>query len=138
MKDDEKTQAQLSAELAEVRREKAQLQQRVMRLEAQVTPLDEEQDCNSQSLFFDILNIANEAIISVDKHQHILLYNDGAEQIFGYSAAEMIGQPLEKLLPEAFRAVHRHHIAEFTQSSTTARYMGKRQEIYVSGPTTAR
>ena len=36
------------------------------------------------------------------------MFNEGAEQIFGYSKDEMIGTPLERLIPERFRAKHRH------------------------------
>lgn len=50
-----------------------------------------------------ILAITGEAIITTDAEQRILVFNRGAETIFGYSAAEVEGQPLEMLVPESFR-----------------------------------
>jgi len=44
-----------------------------------------------------------DAILSLDRQDCIASWNRGAEQLFGYSAAEMIGQPIHRLLPEAAR-----------------------------------
>ncbi|MDV2995137.1 MAG: Sensor histidine kinase RcsC [Chroococcidiopsis sp. SAG 2025] len=85
---------------------------------------------NSQALFAGIVAIADDAIISIDSNQRITLFNSGAERIFGYSAAEAIGQPLDLLLPKRFAAAHRQHVDEFGQSPNLARRMGERREIY--------
>ena len=68
---------------------------------------------SSEARFTNIVNLAADAIISVDEEQRILTFNQGAEQIFGYTAAEMLGQPLEKLLPERYAEAHRGHIRQF-------------------------
>ncbi len=54
----------------------------------------------SQSRFAGILEIASDAIIAIDHHQNITLFNQGAEQIFGYPTTEAIGQTLKLLLPQ--------------------------------------
>lgn len=81
------------------------------------------------SVFRETLAIAVDAIICVDATQKIIFFNGGAEMIFGYSAAEMIGQPLERLLPNRFRASHGSHLRRFGESVETARRMGERGSI---------
>ncbi|MGG6297126.1 PAS domain S-box protein [Leptolyngbya sp. AN02str] len=84
----------------------------------------------SQARMSGILDIADDAIISVDAHQTITLFNQGAEKIFGYSAEEIIGQPLDVLLPQRYVRVHQQHVGEFGQSHQHARKMGDRREIF--------
>lgn len=84
----------------------------------------------SQARFAGILEIANDAIISVNSTQHITLFNQGAEKIFGYKLEEVLGQPLNLLLPEQFRNIHHQHIQKFAQSWGKARRMGQRGEIW--------
>lgn len=76
-----------------------------------------------------IVSIAADAIISVDEEQRIVLFNSGAEQIFGYTEEEILGQPLDLLIPSRLAAAHRQHIRDFADSSVMARRMGERREI---------
>ena len=80
--------------------------------------------------FAEILAIADDAIISIDTQQTVTLFNRGAERIFGYGAAEVIGQSLDLLLPDTVRRAHCRHIAAFAGSPETARVMGERREIF--------
>jgi PAS domain S-box-containing protein len=82
-----------------------------------------------EARFEGILAIAADAIITIDEAQRIVHFNRGAEQIFGYTAAEMIGQPLNLLIPERFRGDHPRHVAEFAAGAETARLMGHRREV---------
>ncbi len=83
----------------------------------------------SRSFFEGILDIAADAIISIDEDQRIILFNQGAERIFGYTAEEALGQPLDMLLPMGARPMHRHHIGQFGRSEVGARQMGERGAI---------
>src|SRR6185369_4909006 len=63
---------------------------------------------------------------SIDEEQRITIFNDGAEKIFGYSQAEVIGAPLDNLIPERLRNTHRQHVEKFGAGAVTARSMGER------------
>jgi PAS domain S-box-containing protein len=80
----------------------------------------------SQSRLNGIIAIARDAIISVDERQHILIYNEGAEQIFGWTRDEVLGKRVDLLIPERFREVHARHIRHFAAEAVTARKMGER------------
>jgi PAS domain S-box-containing protein len=82
-----------------------------------------------EARFEGILAIAADAIITVDESQRIVHFNHGAERIFGYAATEVIGQPLNMLIPERFRAEHPGHVARFAAGTETARLMGHRREV---------
>ena len=83
----------------------------------------------SEAKFSGILAIAADAIITVDDTHRILHFNHGAEEIFGYTTEEAIGQPLSMLLPVRFRATHDAHVDAFGASGESARRMGHRREV---------
>jgi PAS domain S-box-containing protein len=83
----------------------------------------------SEAKFSGILEIAADAIISVDTHQRIVHFNRGAEQIFGWSASEALGRELGFLLPPRHHGAHAQHVAGFGRSPETSREMGDRRAI---------
>jgi len=80
----------------------------------------------SEAKFSGIISVSADAIITMDQEQRITLFNDGAERIFGYSRAEAIGAPLDLLVPEQLRAIHRQRVERFARGSESARRMGER------------
>jgi len=83
----------------------------------------------SEATFKGMVDIASDAIISIDAGQSIVQYNQGAERIFGWTAAEAVGQPLGVLIPERYREIHTRHVENFGRSEVASRRMGERQEI---------
>lgn len=83
----------------------------------------------SEAKFAGIVNISADAILSVDIDQKIIHFNSGAEEIFGWSAVDIVGKSLDLLIPHRFRAEHPQHIRNFAASSVDARRMGERREI---------
>ncbi len=78
----------------------------------------------------EILDIAEDGIVTVDARQVIVLFNRGAAKIFGYAPEEVVGQPLERLLPARFRPPHRGQVEGFAAAPAAARLMGERREVY--------
>ncbi len=60
----------------------------------------------SEMRYRAVFDTANDAIISADGDGNIVDWNSGAERIFGYSKAEVCGQPLKQLLPARHQAGH--------------------------------
>ncbi|PMS19809.1 PAS domain-containing sensor histidine kinase [Trinickia dabaoshanensis] len=75
-----------------------------------------------------LLSSAADALIIVDRDGRIALANPPAERLFGYSNQEMIGQALEILMPERFRAAHVHERVDYF-SQLRARPMGVGMEL---------
>ncbi len=81
------------------------------------------------SLLAEIIGISADAIICIGSDHRIIFFNEGAVRIFGYTPDEVMGQPLDMLLPPTLRAGHKRHIEAFVESPVTARRMGERREI---------
>lgn len=76
-----------------------------------------------------IVTISADAVICVDEDQRIIFFNEGAEEIFGYSTEEILGKSLETLIPEHSRATHTDHVHRFGGSETHARRMVERGQL---------
>jgi PAS domain S-box-containing protein len=85
---------------------------------------------DTQERIEGIISSAMDAIITVDANQNVVLFNAAAEQMFGYSAKEVLGQPLERFIPERFRSIHREHIPAFGQTHVSKRRMGELGAIF--------
>ncbi len=80
-----------------------------------------------QVRFASMVEISADALISTDASQGITLFNQGAEKIFGYTASEVLGQPLDILIPERLRETHRRHTALFAQSRLQTLRMSRKE-----------
>lgn len=77
-------------------------------------------------LCVDIVTHSEDAIVTIDKYHNIVLFNEAAQRIFGYSFEEVQGRHLNILLPERFHLQHDLMIAEFGAGPNTAKHMGNR------------
>jgi formate hydrogenlyase transcriptional activator len=79
--------------------------------------------------FQRLLEAAPDAMVIADRQGRILLVNAQTEKLFGYSASELIGQPVEILVPESARGKHASHRAGFNAEPRT-RPMGTGLELF--------
>lgn len=79
--------------------------------------------------FANVVETAMDAIVTVDDQQRIIVFNPAAEQTFGYRKSDVIGKPLDTLMPERFRTAHRRHVERFGETGVTSRRMGSQQVL---------
>jgi PAS domain S-box-containing protein len=79
----------------------------------------------SQERLTGIIASAMDSIITVDGQQRIVLFNAAAERMLRCSAAEAVGQPIDRFIPERFRSTHTEHIRQFGETGVTNRAMGE-------------
>lgn len=88
--------------------------------------LDVEGD-SSCRFFRQIVMESADAVVAVTLDQKVVLFSPAAERLFGYSRDEMIGKPLDTLIPQRSRIAHAAKVGEFHSKGTGARYMGDRK-----------
>ncbi|AUH52387.1 hypothetical protein CXB49_17030 [Chromobacterium sp. ATCC 53434] len=79
----------------------------------------------SEARLAGMVQSAMDGIIALDAEQRVILFNAAAERMFGWREQEMLGQPLDRLLPAALRGVHRQVVQRFGDSGASARRMGQ-------------
>ena len=69
------------------------------------------------------------AMVMIDPHGQIVLVNAQVERLFGYARAELLGQPVERLLPERYHAQHVQDRTDY-MAAPTGRAMGAGRDLY--------
>ena len=77
----------------------------------------------------EIVQRSDDAIIVVDESRRIVFFNDGARDLFGYESAEILGKPLEHLLPARHQDPVRRLIAGVRRSAEGERRAPARETI---------
>jgi PAS domain S-box-containing protein len=85
---------------------------------------------DSEKKLRGIVSLAADAIISTDDSYRITLFNPAAERIFEYRAEDVLGKPLDLLIPEGSRGSHHAHLDEFRRSAQQGKEMGQRGQIW--------
>src|SRR5919197_1424353 len=83
----------------------------------------------AESLFRGLLESAHDGVVIVYAHGTIQIVNRQTEVLFGYPREELLGQPVEILLPERFRGRHQSHRASY-QAEPRTRPMGIGMELF--------
>lgn len=79
----------------------------------------------------DILSYIADSVICTDQSGRILLFNRSAERSFGYSAAEVLGEHVNILLPQRYRAQHAVDVKTFASGDGAEnRLMGDQREVW--------
>jgi PAS domain S-box-containing protein len=101
---------------------------RIVRWAGSLTDIDdlvraEEALRESKERLAGIVSSAMDAIITVDEDQRVVLFNEAAERMFGCRAAEALGQPFNRFIPERFRGAHTELVRRFGETGGASRAM---------------
>ena len=84
----------------------------------------------SQMQFEGVVNSAFDAIVTINEDQNIILFNSGAERVFNWQASEVIGQPLNLLLPPESINAHHDFVNRYgIANKDTSRLMSSTREV---------
>jgi PAS domain S-box-containing protein len=83
----------------------------------------------SERRFRAVVEHAASGMITADRAGLIVFVNRAVEHLFGYASAELIGKPIELLIPERYRATHPGHRASFI-AAPGARPMGAGRDLF--------
>jgi len=82
----------------------------------------------AEERFRAVTGSTRDGIISADASGRIIFWNAGAEAIFGSTATEMVGRPLEEIMPVRYRDAHRAGMARFLATGA-GRLVGSTFEV---------
>jgi len=83
----------------------------------------------SEERFRTVVGTTPDVVVLADRNGTILLWNQAAAQLFGYTEGEVIGQPLTLLMPHRYREAHQAGITRLGTTGET-RIMGRTVELH--------
>ncbi|HEX3084423.1 MAG TPA: PAS domain S-box protein [Pyrinomonadaceae bacterium] len=83
----------------------------------------------SQARLSGIIDSAMDSIITVNSDQQIVMFNEAAEKMFRCTAGDVVGQPLDRLIPPRFHPRHGRDIRKFGETSVAARTMAATRAV---------
>jgi len=82
----------------------------------------------SEKKYRELINTSVEGVVSVDPSMKIILWNPGAERIFGYTYEEMLEENILKIIPERYKEAIIRNFSEFRETGKGP-YIGKTFEL---------
>jgi PAS domain S-box-containing protein len=76
-----------------------------------------------------VIDSTKEAIISIGEDGLIILFNPAAEEMFGRNKHEMIGKPLDSLMPKEYRQKHGQYVKSYFATGKPNRAIGRILEL---------
>jgi len=65
--------------------------------------------------FLHLLNITHDGIVCIDEQCNICVFNEGAERLFGYARAKVLGRPVTELICRRYREREKHRLTALTR-----------------------
>ena len=94
------------------------------------TESSSEPDWRTKSIDLEeMVDLAADAILLLSADQRIVRFNQAAVRLFGYEPDEVLGRPLDVLLPERYVEAHRRYMEAFGAGGETSRHMAQRQSL---------
>jgi PAS domain S-box-containing protein len=81
------------------------------------------------TLLRTVVDSTKEAIISIGEDGLIILFNPASEEMFGRNKHEMIGRPLDSLMPKKYRGKHDQYVNSYFATGKPNRAIGKILEL---------
>jgi PAS domain S-box-containing protein len=77
-----------------------------------------------------LINLAEDGIVVTTADGRIVLFTDGAERMFGWTAAEVLGRHVEQLLPDHFVDSQDRNVLPFTAGATESQWTRERVTVH--------
>jgi two-component system sensor kinase FixL len=83
---------------------------------------------NEEARLRQLVDATQDAVVFIDEHARIRRLNRSAERIFGYAPGELLGQKVDVLMPEPYRAQHDDYIRRYERTGE-ARAVGRIRRV---------
>jgi PAS domain S-box-containing protein len=78
----------------------------------------------SEAKLFGLFDSAMDAIITINSDHNVVLFNKAAEKMFQYTAENVVGKSINKLIPKRYHTIHDKYVDKFGKTGITTREMG--------------
>src|SRR5690606_21751433 len=88
---------------------------------------------NLSEIFIQTLEQAVDSVVVIDRHNHVLLFNRAAEQLWGLDRSQVIGHNVNQLVPPDIRAHHDGYI-EANRRTGINKIVGSSRTLHIERP----